>query len=181
MDQVVPVTSADLDAAEVSWFSALCSDDYQFLGVPDGDLRSSWEHCRDIGLTAEAQGFRNILAPSSFWHGPTHRQDQLPCSHPLWRDATDHAGADSGHPRSPTSPERSPLPPIGTSAATRLWKSCAKRGHATKSITMAKSTSSPMSPLAPRALTSKTVVHCYTLAATPPTRWNSVARNATST
>ncbi len=69
MDQVVPVTSADLDAAEVSWFSALCSDDYQFLGVPDGDLRSSWEHCRDIALTAEHQGFRNILAPSSYQVG----------------------------------------------------------------------------------------------------------------
>ncbi len=66
---VVPVTSADLDAAEVSWFSALCSDDYQFLGVPDGDLRSSWEHCRDIALTAEKQGFRNILAPSSYQVG----------------------------------------------------------------------------------------------------------------
>ena len=66
---VVPVTSADLDAAEVSWFSALCSDDYQFLGVPDGDLRSSWDHCRDIALTAEAQGVRNILAPSSYQVG----------------------------------------------------------------------------------------------------------------
>ncbi|MEY1555212.1 LLM class flavin-dependent oxidoreductase [Yoonia sp. R2331] len=69
MDQVVPVTSADLDAAEVSWFSALCSDDYQFLGVPDGALRSSWEHCRDIALEAERQGFRNILAPSSYQVG----------------------------------------------------------------------------------------------------------------
>ena len=69
MEQVVPVTSADLDAAEVSWFSALCSDDYQFLGVPDGDLRSSFEHCRDITLTAERQGFRNILAPSSYQVG----------------------------------------------------------------------------------------------------------------
>ncbi len=66
---IVPITSADLDAAEVSWFSALCSDDYQFLGVPDGDLRSSWEHCRDIALTAEEQGFRNILAPSSYQVG----------------------------------------------------------------------------------------------------------------
>lgn len=69
MSQIVPVTSADLDAAEVSWFSALCSDDYQFLGVPDGDLRSSWQHCRDIALTAEEQGFRNILAPSSYQVG----------------------------------------------------------------------------------------------------------------
>ena len=67
--QVVPVTSADLDAAEVSWFSALCSDDYAYLGVPDGALRSSWDHCRDIVLEAEAQGFRNILAPSSYQVG----------------------------------------------------------------------------------------------------------------
>ncbi|WP_062219646.1 LLM class flavin-dependent oxidoreductase [Aureimonas sp. D3] len=66
---VVPITSADLDAAEVSWFSALCSDDYAFLGVPDGALRSSWEHCSEIALTAERLGFRNILCPSSYQVG----------------------------------------------------------------------------------------------------------------
>ncbi|MEL7105055.1 MAG: LLM class flavin-dependent oxidoreductase [Pseudomonadota bacterium] len=66
---IVPVTSADLDAVEVSWFSALCSDDYAYLGVPDGALRSSWDHCRDILLEAEAQGFRNILCPSSYQVG----------------------------------------------------------------------------------------------------------------
>lgn len=66
---VVPITSADLDAVEVSWFAALCSDDYQFLGVPDGDLRSSWAHCSDIVKEAEAQGFRNILCPSSYQVG----------------------------------------------------------------------------------------------------------------
>jgi alkanesulfonate monooxygenase len=66
---VVPVTSADLDATEVSWFSALCSDDYEFLGVPNGALRSSWDHCSDILKTAEDQGFRNILCPSSYQVG----------------------------------------------------------------------------------------------------------------
>lgn len=66
---VVPVTSADLDAAEVSWFSALCSDDFRYLGVPDGALRSSWEHCSDIVKTAEGLGFRNILCPSSYQVG----------------------------------------------------------------------------------------------------------------
>jgi alkanesulfonate monooxygenase len=66
---VVPVTSADLDAAEVSWFAALCSDDYQFLGQPDGALRSSWDHCSSIVKTAEKQGFRNILCPSSYQVG----------------------------------------------------------------------------------------------------------------
>jgi alkanesulfonate monooxygenase len=66
---VVPITSHDLDAAEVSWFAALCSDDYQFLGVPDGALRSSWEHCSAILREAEQQGFRNILCPSSYQVG----------------------------------------------------------------------------------------------------------------
>ena len=66
---IVPVKSEALDAVEVSWFSALCSDDYEFLGVPDGALRSSWEHCRDILLEAEQQGFRNILCPSSYQVG----------------------------------------------------------------------------------------------------------------
>jgi alkanesulfonate monooxygenase len=66
---VVPITSQDLDGAEISWFSALCSDDYQFLGTPDGSLRSSWEHCSDIVKEAEAQGFGNILCPSSYQVG----------------------------------------------------------------------------------------------------------------
>ncbi len=66
---VVPITSEDLDAVEVSWFAALCSDDYQFLGMPDGKLRSSWDHCSQIVKIAEAQGFRNILCPSSYQVG----------------------------------------------------------------------------------------------------------------
>lgn len=66
---VVPVTSADIDALEVSWFSALCSDDYAYLGVPDGALRSSWQHCSDIVKEAERQGFGNILCPSSYQVG----------------------------------------------------------------------------------------------------------------
>ena len=59
---VVPITSPDLNAAEVSWFSALCSDDYQFLGKPDGSLRSSWDHCSTIVKTAEEHGFRKFYA-----------------------------------------------------------------------------------------------------------------------
>lgn len=66
---IVPITSADLDAAEVSWFSALCSDDYAYLGEPDGALRSSWDHCSAIVKKAEARGFRNILCPSSYQVG----------------------------------------------------------------------------------------------------------------
>lgn len=66
---IVPISSPDLEASEVSWFAALCSDDYQFLGVPDGSLRSSWEHCSTIVKTAESHGFRNILCPSSYQVG----------------------------------------------------------------------------------------------------------------
>ena len=66
---IVPVTSPDLAAAEVSFFSALCSDDYQYLGVPDGTLRSSWAHCSEIVTRSEQNGFRNILCPSSYQVG----------------------------------------------------------------------------------------------------------------
>ncbi|MDO7568775.1 MAG: LLM class flavin-dependent oxidoreductase [Paracoccaceae bacterium] len=66
---IVPITSPDLGAAEVSWFSALCSDDYQFLGVPDGALKSNWDHCSNIVEQAENLGFRNILCPSSYQVG----------------------------------------------------------------------------------------------------------------
>jgi alkanesulfonate monooxygenase len=51
---------------EISWFSALCDDDYEFLGVPDPYLASSWEHCRNIVLRAEEGGFDNVLLPSGY-------------------------------------------------------------------------------------------------------------------
>jgi alkanesulfonate monooxygenase len=54
---------------EISWFAALCDDDYEFLGVPDEALKSSWEHCRDIVLQAESGGFDNILLPSGYTLG----------------------------------------------------------------------------------------------------------------
>jgi len=56
----------DLPPCEISWFSALCDDDYEFLGVPDPMLKSSWEHCRDIVMQAETGGFDNILLPSGY-------------------------------------------------------------------------------------------------------------------
>lgn len=55
--------------AEVAWFAALCGDDYEFLGVPDGALRSSYEHCGDIVRAADAHGFQNILLPSGWIPG----------------------------------------------------------------------------------------------------------------
>lgn len=51
---------------EVSWFSALCDDDYEFLGQPDPRLQSTFEHCRTIALTAEKLGYDNLLLPSGY-------------------------------------------------------------------------------------------------------------------
>lgn len=54
---------------EISWFSALCDDDYEFLGVADDRLRSSFDHCREIVATAEAEGFDSVLLPSGYQLG----------------------------------------------------------------------------------------------------------------
>jgi alkanesulfonate monooxygenase len=58
-------------AAEVAWFGALCSDDYEYLGVPDGRLRSSVDHCTEIALKADRLGYQNILLPSGWATGPS--------------------------------------------------------------------------------------------------------------
>jgi alkanesulfonate monooxygenase len=55
--------------AEVAWFSALCGDDYQFLGVHDDALRSSYEHCGRIVRKADTLGYQNILLPSGWIAG----------------------------------------------------------------------------------------------------------------
>jgi alkanesulfonate monooxygenase len=54
---------------EVAWFSALCDDDYEFLGVPDPRLQSSFQHCRNIVLGAESAGLDNVLLPSGYTLG----------------------------------------------------------------------------------------------------------------
>jgi alkanesulfonate monooxygenase len=53
-------------SCEVSWFAALCDDDFEFLAAPDPALLASWEHCRTIALTAEAAGYDNLLLPSGY-------------------------------------------------------------------------------------------------------------------
>ena len=67
--QVVPIRGEGLAGAEVAWFAPLCSDDFRYLGVPQGDLRSSWENTSRIVLRAEQHGFRNVLCPSSYQVG----------------------------------------------------------------------------------------------------------------
>jgi alkanesulfonate monooxygenase len=54
---------------EVAWFDDLCGGDTEYLGVLDNERRSSYAHCRDILLTAEALGYSNILLPTSYMVG----------------------------------------------------------------------------------------------------------------
>ena len=51
---------------EVSWFSALCDDDYRYLGVHDPALKSSWSHCQSITGKADELGYDSILLPSGY-------------------------------------------------------------------------------------------------------------------
>ena len=67
--QVVPIRGEGLVGAEVAWFAPLCSDDFRYLGVPQGDLRSSWENTSRIVQRAEQHGFPNVLCPSSYQVG----------------------------------------------------------------------------------------------------------------
>lgn len=66
---IVPIKGADVEGAEIAWFAPLCSDDFRHLGVPEGDLRSSWANTSRIAKRADELGFRNILCPSSYQVG----------------------------------------------------------------------------------------------------------------
>lgn len=66
---LVPINLEHMQSAEVAWFAPICSDDYRYLGCPDGALRSSWENTSRVLLKAEEQGFCNILCPSSYQVG----------------------------------------------------------------------------------------------------------------
>ncbi len=60
------VRSANNRTVEVAWFAPLCDDDFEFLGVKDPRLKSTWAHASEILLTADRLGFQNILCPSGY-------------------------------------------------------------------------------------------------------------------
>ncbi len=64
----IPIRTRDR-RVEVAWFSALCSDDYEYLGIFDGALRSSYAHCSQIVHRADQLGYQNILLPSGWIAG----------------------------------------------------------------------------------------------------------------
>lgn len=66
---MIAIRSPQLTGAEVSWFAPICSDDYEYLGVPENRLKSTFAHTSNILLTADKLGYRNILCPSSYQVG----------------------------------------------------------------------------------------------------------------
>ena len=52
---------------EIAWFSALCDDDYELLGVPEPRLVSSWEHCRADRVDGRSHtGSTTCCCPSGY-------------------------------------------------------------------------------------------------------------------
>ncbi len=66
---MIEIRSSQLTGAEVAWFAPLCSDDYEYLGVPDNRFKSTFAHTSNIVRTADRLGYRNILCPSSYQVG----------------------------------------------------------------------------------------------------------------
>ena len=67
LDTITPVRIRTEDrVAEIAWFCDLCGGDTEFLGQLDPARRSNFQHCQNILLNAERQGFKNILLPTSF-------------------------------------------------------------------------------------------------------------------
>ncbi|MEM8859227.1 MAG: LLM class flavin-dependent oxidoreductase [Chloroflexota bacterium] len=66
---MIEIRSPHLTGAEVSWFAPICSDDYEFLGVPENKYKANFANTSEILLEADKQGFRNILCPSSYQVG----------------------------------------------------------------------------------------------------------------
>ncbi len=62
---VSPIRTAER-VAEVGWFCDLCGGDTEYLGQLDPGRRSNWAHAKEILLTADRLGFRNILLPTSY-------------------------------------------------------------------------------------------------------------------
>ena len=61
-------------SCEVAWFDDLCGGDTAFLGVPDPERQSTFQHCTDIVQLADTLGYDNILLPTSYMAG----QETLP-------------------------------------------------------------------------------------------------------
>lgn len=66
---MIEIRSPHLKGSEVSWFAPICSDDYEYLGVPENKYKANYANTSEILLEADRLGFRNILCPSSYQVG----------------------------------------------------------------------------------------------------------------
>ncbi|MFT7584902.1 MAG: alkanesulfonate monooxygenase [Cellvibrionaceae bacterium] len=66
---MIKIKSPHLTGAEVSWFAPICSDDYEYLGVPENKYKANFTNTSSVLLEADRLGFRNILCPSSYQVG----------------------------------------------------------------------------------------------------------------
>ncbi|MBD2753887.1 LLM class flavin-dependent oxidoreductase [Spirosoma validum] len=66
---IQPVTARTTQrVCEVAWFSDLCGEDTEFLSLRD-PAHSTFDHCRNIALSADRLGFNNLLLPTSYMVG----------------------------------------------------------------------------------------------------------------
>jgi len=65
----VPITSKNLNGAEISWFAPLCNGDFEYMGQFDDHLKSDWANTSNIVKTADQLGYKNVLCPSSYQVG----------------------------------------------------------------------------------------------------------------
>jgi len=63
------IRSKHIDGVEVAWFAPICNGDDELLGSHDAKYKSNWANASNILLTADKNGFRNILCPSSYQVG----------------------------------------------------------------------------------------------------------------
>ncbi len=66
---MIDIRSPHLTGAEVSWFAPICSDDYEYLGVPENKYKANFANTSSVLLEADRLGYRNILCPSSYQVG----------------------------------------------------------------------------------------------------------------
>ncbi len=74
MSNKIQIRSPHLEGAEVSWFAPICNGDDRYLGERNMKYKSTFENASEIVKTADKNGYRNILCPSSYLVG----QDTLP-------------------------------------------------------------------------------------------------------
>lgn len=70
----IQIRSPHLEGAEVSWFAPICNGDDRYMGERNMAYKSTFKNASEILLTADKNGYRNILCPSSYLVG----QDTLP-------------------------------------------------------------------------------------------------------